>query len=138
MWAQISERLLRLDGSSYPVVAKPRNGDCEFFPEAVQTGGSPEQFQVLVGRDGMISFRPITGGCQKQKGVQPEITLRATWISGTGVAWVVGDNGTAYSCPLTGTGCTKVSLNTTKDLVQICPEGMRLWALSRDGSAFSL
>ncbi len=140
MWSQISERLLRLDGSSYSVVAKPKNGDCEFFPEAVQTGmlGDPKQFQVLVGRDGMISFRPVKGGCQKQNGALPGITLRAAWVSGTGDAWVVGDQGTAYSCPPTGAGCTKQPLSTTEDLVQIRQEGLRLWALSRGGSALSL
>ncbi len=143
MWAQLSERLLRISGSQYPIVGKPKDGDCEFFPEAVEVGlhGQPNQFQLLLGAEAKISRRPVIGGCQKLPNVQPGLTLRAAWISSTGDAWVVGDKGTAFFCSVNATsqtGCTRKSTGTTEDLVQIQQDGTSLWAFSRDGKAFPL
>ena len=143
IWAQLSERLLRINGSSTPIVRTVKNGACEFLPEAVEVGlsGLPGQFQLLVGEEGKISRRRAGVDCIRLPSGQPGLMLRDAWISSTGDAWVVGDNGTAFFCSVNATsadGCMKRSTGTTEDLVQIQQDGTSLWAFSRSGAAFPL
>lgn len=143
MWVQLSDRLYRVSGSSASYVGKPSDLNGLFLPEVVKEGlsGQREQFLLLVGEAGKISRLRRGQDISILTSGQPGLMLRDAWISSTGDAWVVGDNGTAFFCSVNATsadGCMKISTVTTDDLVQIQQDGTRLWAFSRSGAAFPL